>query len=75
MNVAPFERLPRREVHSVDDRHFVAILEVLADAGEIDAHRDAVRLEPVAAPMPDSISSCGVLNAPPARMTSRAANA
>ena len=25
-------------------------------------------------PMPDSISSCGVLNAPPARITSRAAN-
>ena len=39
------QRLPRVEGHAVDDRDLVAILQVLADAGEIDAHRDAVRLE------------------------------
>ena len=65
------ERTPTREVHAVDDRHFVAILKVLSDAGQIDARPDAVASRVACGPMPDSISSCGVLNAPPARITSR----
>ena len=60
--------------HAVRHRHLVAVLQVAADARQVDAHGDAVRAAARAAgPMPDSISSCGVLKAPPQRITSRRA--
>ena len=58
-----------------DDAHLVAVLEVRADAGQVDAHRMPCASSSSRGPMPESISSCGVLNAPPARITSRRTSA
>jgi hypothetical protein len=46
------------------------ILQVLADARHVPKHFDAPRAQVLAGPMPDSISSCGELKAPPHRITS-----
>jgi hypothetical protein len=44
--------------------------EVLADAGQVGQHLDAVVAQVVAGPRPDSIRSFGVISAPAVTITS-----
>src|SRR6266851_791827 len=46
------EHSPVIEVHPVDDANFVAILQVLPDAGELRSHLDPITLQHVARPDP-----------------------
>ena len=58
------------------DIEFQMVLEVRADAGQVVDDRDAaVRADGPAAPMPESIRSCGALIGPPLRTISRRAPA
>ena len=63
----------RRFVAFVDQPRLQVVLHVLADAGQVLLDVDAVFGSCVGSPMPDSISSCGELIAPPHRMISRRA--
>ena len=48
-------------------------MQVGADAGQVEDDVDADLAQVLAGPMPESISSCGELTAPPHRITSAAA--
>ena len=45
------------------------VLQIGADPGAVERHRDAMFARCAAGPIPDSISNCGVANAPPANTT------
>src|SRR5947207_978688 len=47
-----FEDVPAVEIHAVDDADLVAVLQILADPGQLHLHWNAERLQYVAAPNP-----------------------
>ena len=66
-NVVHGDRLGAAVLHA----HLQMILQIGADARHVGDHVDAVRSQQIAAgPSPESCSSCGELNAPPATITS-----
>jgi hypothetical protein len=69
------EYLPVVEAHAVDHADFVAVLQVSSHARQRDPRLDTVFAQVIGGPIQDSISNWGVLKAPPARITSRAARA
>ena len=57
--------------HPADDADLVAVLQVLPTPGRSTRHGMPNRSSSALGPTPESFSSCGVLKAPPARITSR----
>ena len=73
-NLAPAKHPPVL-FHAIDHADLVAVLEIGPDAGRSTRTSMPCRSSSSLGPMPDNIKSCGVLNAPPQRITSRPARA
>ena len=67
-----FGDAPGTVVHPGDYSNFITVLQVPAYAGKIDQNFDFTGSDSKISrgPMPESMSSCGLLKAPPASITS-----